>query len=290
MPARVVHPIKATRGTGYGPRINPVTGQREFHRGNDYSVPRKTPIYAPTDGTVVEGKDRRADTVDGFGNWIWIDAQRTVGKDFIFGHLEHGDILVRRGDRVTAGDLIGYVGSAGQSTGPHLHFEVWGSPGVIGGEHMDPAAWLKRAGAVDPGTTAVPATTTSAASVPSTTKGATVATAQDVQNELTGGTGVDPATVELFFARPAEFGGGEVTASLRKAVFRAAWEITHYIRKRGLTQLKDQWTRPDTLLGNAVEANSWGRVNHELLLAVAAKVGMSQAEIDAALAPVSGNP
>src|SRR5574340_865592 len=212
MPAYVVYPIKSVRGTGYGPRVNPVTGVREFHVGDDYSVPRKTPIYAPTDGYVVEGKDRKPGSVDGFGNWIWIDAQREVGKDFIFGHLEHGDVLVGRGDRVKAGQLIGYVGSAGQSTGPHLHFEVWGAPGRVGGDHMDPVAWLKRAGAVEPGT--APGSgkgQTPTASAPSSTKGTTVATAQDVQNQLTGGTGVTPASVVLH-----ENGAGQrTTQSIR---------------------------------------------------------------------------
>ncbi|AOD24034.1 hypothetical protein IM25_22655 [Rhodococcus sp. p52] len=284
------------RGTGYGQRTNPVTGQPEFHRGNDYSVPRKTPIYAPTDGTVVEGKDRRPDTVDGFGNWIWIDAQRTVGKDFIFGHLEHSDILVRRGDQVRAGDLIGYVGSAGQSTGPHLHFEVWGAPGRVGGDHIDPAAWLKRAGAVDPGAISSPdSVKTTTATVPSSTKGKTVATAADVKNQLTAdGQETQPfwESVRLFENRKDASGNDTSywTKSMRRALFAVAFEMTLHLRNRGLTALKASWGKTDTMLGHAVNAASWGRVNFELLKLIATKVGATEAEIDAAVAAFTVDP
>lgn len=273
MPARVVHPIKSTRGTGYGERINPVTGQREFHRGNDYSVPRKTPIYAPTDGTVVEGKDRRADTVDGFGNWIWIDAQRTVGKDFILGHLEHDDILVRRGDQVKAGDLIGYVGSAGQSTGPHLHFEVWGSPGFIGGEHMDPAAWLKRAGAVDPGTAPAPATTkTPAASAPSTTKGATVATAQDVQNELNGATSAD--TLTLYENMLNQFSDPKMRHWLRSVAAEMTFGEAENAAKDGAGK-----TDKTTMRGHVLRTAAFARENNKLLRAIATHLQLDVTQI-----------
>ncbi|WP_432793698.1 M23 family metallopeptidase [Rhodococcus ruber] len=269
MPARVVHPIKSTRGAGYGERINPVTGQREFHRGSDYSVPRKTPIYAPTDGTVVEGKDRAPNTVQGFGNWVWVDAQRTVGKDFIFGHLEHGDILVRRGDRVKAGDLIGYVGSAGQSTGPHLHFEVWGSPGFIGGEHLDPAAWLKRAGAVDPGTAPAPATTkTPAASVPSATKGATVATAADVQNEL-----VNTAdALTLYDNMSNEY----QDARMRQWLKSVAAEMTF---GEVADKTKDGGTGPTTMRGHVLRTAALARENNLLLRAIAAHLQLDVNQI-----------
>ena len=126
----VVQPMK--QGTyrissGYGPRWG------SFHAGLDFAAPIGTPIYAVADGVVVEGKDRR--NVSGFGSWIWLDCQRSVGKDFIYGHVKHSGILVKKGDRVRAGQQIGVVGNEGQSTGPHCHFEIWGSPGRIGGRH-----------------------------------------------------------------------------------------------------------------------------------------------------------
>ena len=139
---KVVHPMGEDDGTwsissGYGSRWG------AFHAGLDFAAPLGTPIYAVADATVVQGKDRAAGSVSGFGNWVWLDAQNTLGKDFIYGHMQWADIYVKRGDKVKAGDLIARVGSEGGSTGPHLHFEVWGSPGRTGGRHEDPAPWLK---------------------------------------------------------------------------------------------------------------------------------------------------
>jgi len=139
----VTHPMK--QGTyqvssGYGPRWG------TMHAGLDFAAPIGTPIYAAADGVVVEGKERY--NVSGFGSWIWLDCQDSVGKDFIYGHVKHDGILVKAGDRVRAGQQIGVVGNEGESTGPHLHFEVWGSPGRLGGAHQDPAPYL--AGAAQP--------------------------------------------------------------------------------------------------------------------------------------------
>ena len=140
---KVVHPMGEDDGTwsissGYGSRWG------AFHAGLDFAAPLGTPIYAVADATVVQGKDRAAGSVSGFGNWVWLDAQDTLGKDFIYGHMRWADIYVKRGDRVKAGDLIARVGNEGGSTGAHLHFEVWGSPGRTGGKHEDPAPWLKK--------------------------------------------------------------------------------------------------------------------------------------------------
>ena len=142
----VTHPMK--QGTyqvssGYGPRWG------SFHAGLDFAAPIGTPIYAAADGVVVEGRERY--NVSGFGSWIWLDCQDSVGKDFIYGHVKHDGIMVKAGDRVRAGQQIGVVGNEGESTGPHLHFEVWGSPGRLGGAHQDPAPYL--AGAAQPGNT-----------------------------------------------------------------------------------------------------------------------------------------
>ena len=140
---KVVHPMGEENGvwrvsSGYGSRWG------AFHAGLDFAAPLGTPIYAVADATVVQGKERAAGSVSGFGNWVWLDAQSTLGKDFIYGHMRNHEIYVKRGDKVKAGDLIARVGSEGGSTGPHLHFEVWGSPGRIGGRHEDPAPWLKK--------------------------------------------------------------------------------------------------------------------------------------------------
>lgn len=136
----VTHPMKPGTyqvSSGYGPRWG------TFHAGLDFAAPVGTPIYAAADGVVVEGRERY--NVAGFGSWIWLDCQQSVGRDFIYGHVKHDGILVKAGDRVRAGQQIGVVGNEGQSTGPHLHFEVWGAPGRLGGAHEDPARYLGRA-------------------------------------------------------------------------------------------------------------------------------------------------
>lgn len=128
-------------------------GQRwgQLHRGIDFACPVGTPIYAAADGVVVEGKDRPQGSVDGFGSWIWIDCQKSANVDLIYGHVKHSGILVKAGDIVKAGQLIGVSGDEWKGspiTGPHLHFEVWGPPGRLGGSSFDPAPWLR--GANDP--------------------------------------------------------------------------------------------------------------------------------------------
>lgn len=123
--------------SGYGARWG------AFHAGLDFAAPLGTPIYAVADGVIVQGAERPAGSVTGFGNWVWQDSQKECGRDFIYGHMRHHEIYVRAGQRVKVGQLIARVGSEGQSTGAHLHFEVWGSPGRMGGRHENPANWLK---------------------------------------------------------------------------------------------------------------------------------------------------
>lgn len=136
----VTYPMKPGTymvSSGYGPRWG------SFHAGLDFAAPIGTPIYAAADGVVVEGRERY--NVSGFGSWIWLDCQQSAGRDFIYGHVKHDGIKVQAGDRVRAGQQIGVVGNEGESTGPHLHFEVWGAPGRLGGAHEDPARYLSRA-------------------------------------------------------------------------------------------------------------------------------------------------
>jgi murein DD-endopeptidase MepM/ murein hydrolase activator NlpD len=102
-----------------------------FHYGEDMAAPWGTPFYAAGDGIVVH-----AGPEGGYGNAIII--QHANGDVTLYGHEEK--VLVRVGERVKAGQLIGLVGSLGNSTGPHLHFEV-----RVGGEHgrpVDPVPWM----------------------------------------------------------------------------------------------------------------------------------------------------
>ena len=103
----------------YGNRIHPITGRRRFHDGLDIAANHGNGVYAYTDGRVVQ-----AGWNGGYGNCILIDHGN--GLKTRYGHLSK--ISVRAGQRVKTGERIGAVGSTGNSTGPHLHFEVikWG--------------------------------------------------------------------------------------------------------------------------------------------------------------------
>ncbi len=102
--------------SGYGYRIHPVYKTRKFHWGMDFSAPKGTPIYATGNGKVEYAKRSRR----GFGNHVKID--HGFGYKTLYGHMD--SFTVRKGQKVKRGDMIGYVGSSGTSTAPHLHYEV----------------------------------------------------------------------------------------------------------------------------------------------------------------------
>ena len=131
----MLHPLgdlQAPVSSPFGPRWGTV------HRGIDFAVPVGTPLFAPADGVVVEGRERTR-PVEGFGSWIWLDCKDSAGFDFIYGHVQGAGIQVERGERVRAGQLVGFSGNEGESTGPHLHFEAWTAPGRVGGQAVNPA-------------------------------------------------------------------------------------------------------------------------------------------------------
>lgn len=128
--------------SAFGGRTNPVTGMSEGHRGQDFGAPAGTPITAAADGTVVA-----AGPATGFGQWIVIDHQvdgRLVST--VYGHMWPAGVGVTEGERVRAGEVIARVGSNGQSTGPHLHFEVWRGGRLSGGQPVDPMPLLAEPG------------------------------------------------------------------------------------------------------------------------------------------------
>lgn len=102
--------------SGWGFRIDPVYKIRKFHYGMDFSAPIGTEVYATGDGVVKEIKTSRG----GFGRWIVID--NGFGYETLYGHLN--EFNVKKGQQVKRGSIIAYVGNAGKSTGPHLHYEV----------------------------------------------------------------------------------------------------------------------------------------------------------------------
>nr|WP_245354807.1 M23 family metallopeptidase [Brachybacterium sacelli] len=144
--SRVVFPLPEATWvltSEFGPRVHPITGEESVHTGTDFAAPDGTPILAVADGTVTV-----AEFSGGYGGLVVIEhtiAGQTVAT--AYGHMWETGIHVQPGDTVTAGQHIGDVGSSGNSTGPHLHFEV--RPGGTNGEHTDPAAWLNAHDAAD---------------------------------------------------------------------------------------------------------------------------------------------
>jgi murein DD-endopeptidase MepM/ murein hydrolase activator NlpD len=111
--------------SGYGMRIDPVYGTPKMHKGLDFTAPQGTPIYATGNGVVkVAGS-----TGNGFGNHVVIN--HGYGYETLYGHMYR--IKARQGQRIKRGEVIGWVGSTGKSTGPHCHYEVH-----INGREVDP--------------------------------------------------------------------------------------------------------------------------------------------------------
>ena len=116
-------------GSAYGWRIHPIWGDRRFHAGEDIGAPSGTPILAADSGiaTVIP------DNGNGYGNYIIIN--HGGGRTTLYAHMS--GFAVSNGATVTQGQTIGYVGSTGNSTGPHLHFEV-----RVNGATTDPKGYF----------------------------------------------------------------------------------------------------------------------------------------------------
>ncbi|MFN2457610.1 MAG: peptidoglycan DD-metalloendopeptidase family protein [Chitinophagaceae bacterium] len=111
--------------SGYGYRIDPIYKTIKMHAGLDFTASQGTPIYATADGVV-----RLAGYGDeGYGNHVII--KHGYGYETLYGHMLR--IKLRRGSKVKRGEIIGYVGSTGKSTGPHCHYEVHKN-----GQRLDP--------------------------------------------------------------------------------------------------------------------------------------------------------
>ena len=108
-------PVAGQIRSSYGRRRDPFTGESEVHRGLDIGALYGTAIRAPANARVLYARRKSA-----YGNLIVLD--HGEGITTRYGHLSRFDVQV--GDQVRKGDIIGYVGSSGRSTGPHLHYEV----------------------------------------------------------------------------------------------------------------------------------------------------------------------
>jgi murein DD-endopeptidase MepM/ murein hydrolase activator NlpD len=111
-----IWPVRGYLSAAFGNRLDPFTGRPDFHPGIDISTPMGTRIVAPADGIVLSSAMQ-----GGYGNAIIVD--HGYGVVSRYGHLESYN--VRPGQRVRRGEVLGFVGSTGRSTGPHLHYEVW---------------------------------------------------------------------------------------------------------------------------------------------------------------------
>ncbi|WP_331761224.1 peptidoglycan DD-metalloendopeptidase family protein (plasmid) [Nocardia sp. NBC_01377] len=136
----LVYPVDPNTAisSGYGYREG-----GEFHRGVDFAVPVGTPVRALSDGTVTAAQDQG---VGGFGGWVVL-AHTIDGTPMstVYGHINPGGVHVKLGQQVRAGDVIAASGNAGESSGPHLHFELHDSPDRIQQYNpVDPTSLLER--------------------------------------------------------------------------------------------------------------------------------------------------
>lgn len=112
----------------FGMRTHPVLGGRRSHNGIDLAAPTGTPIYATADGVV-----SRADRFSSYG--LYVQIEHGANLETRYAHMSR--IAVAAGEAVRKGDIIGYVGSTGRSTGPHLHYEV-----RIAGDAVNPIPYM----------------------------------------------------------------------------------------------------------------------------------------------------
>ena len=122
----------------FGYRRDPILGRLRFHRGTDYAAPTGTPIKAGGNGKIITRGWSRV----GYGYHIII--RHRNGYDTLYGHMSRFRSGYKVGSSVRQGDIIGYVGSTGRSTGPHVHYEVrrYGKPISIKSLHLKPSRTL----------------------------------------------------------------------------------------------------------------------------------------------------
>ena len=120
-------PIDGARlSSRFGKRRHPILGYTKMHRGADFAAPRGTPIYAAGDGRVVEAGRNGA-----YGKYVRL--RHNADYATAYAHMSRVAKGARKGRRVKQGQVIGYVGSTGRSTGAHLHYEI-----IKGGRRTNP--------------------------------------------------------------------------------------------------------------------------------------------------------
>lgn len=128
IPSRMpVEGVKLT--SSYGMRVHPVMGGRRAHKGIDLAGPVGTPIYATADGVV-----SKAEWFSSYG--LYVSIEHGGALQTRYGHMSR--LNVANGQRVRKGEVIGFIGSTGRSTGPHLHYEV-----RVNGEAVNPLPYMQ---------------------------------------------------------------------------------------------------------------------------------------------------
>jgi len=131
-----INPMPGRLTSPFGMRTHPVTGKRLSHSGQDIAAADNTPIHAAGSGTVtIAGKSSGGNT----GYMVAIDHGGGIQSRYV--HMWPEDIKVKVGQKVNVGEVVGLEGTSGQSTGPHLHFEI-----RINGKPTEPMAWMKNKG------------------------------------------------------------------------------------------------------------------------------------------------
>lgn len=125
-------PVNGRITSPYGYRVHPIYGYYSLHNGIDFGAGLGSPLYAAADGVVLESG---YDSV--YGNYLIIDHGYRAGGGLATRYNHATGYVVGSGQRVSRGQVVGYVGSTGWSTGPHLHFSV-----LYNGAYVDPINWL----------------------------------------------------------------------------------------------------------------------------------------------------
>jgi murein DD-endopeptidase MepM/ murein hydrolase activator NlpD len=136
-PPALTWPVPASSpiASPFGPRVSPCDGCSSFHEGADFDAGYGAEIHAIAAGTVTE-----TDNPFSSGLGVHVSIQHVIDGHTVvsvYGHMQSGSMPLHVGDTVYAGEVIGLVGDTGESTGPHLHFEIH-----VDGTAVDPVSWL----------------------------------------------------------------------------------------------------------------------------------------------------
>ena len=119
---------EAPVSSDFGPRVHPLLGDVRFHKGVDLALPPGSPIKAAADGTVIFSGDK-----GGYGKTVML--KHEDGYSTLYAHNQENKVQV--GDKVSKGQVIGFTGNSGRTTGPHMHFELHRN-----GEAVDPKKYV----------------------------------------------------------------------------------------------------------------------------------------------------